>query len=59
MNVTTIKIGKKDLPRSVAVSTLGKVDNTLTLKKCTKAKDRGRKKRTGDTKKINTSDTIR
>ena len=54
-NVATTKTEKKDLPRSVAVNTLEKVDDTVNLKKCTKAKDRGRKKRIGDTNKSSTS----
>ena len=54
-NVATIKAEKKDLPRSVAFNTLGKVDDTVNLKKCTRAKDRGRKKRTGDTQNTSVS----
>ena len=57
--VTTVKIEEKKPPRSVAVCTLGKVDDTIKLKKYMKAKDRGRKKRTGKTTNINRSDMLR
>ena len=51
-------IFQKNLPKSVAVDTLGKVDETIKLKKCIKAKGHGRKKKIEGATKIHECDIL-